>query len=83
MKVSDKQIVEWRENPVTLALKELCESKQKEIENEPISDVLVFGNPQLTQENLIKIAWRALRCATTIELLDGEWSEMELDEDEE
>jgi len=42
---------------------------------------LVFGSPQLTQERLLKNMWRSLVCATAIELLDGDWSEMELEDD--
>ena len=82
MKVSDKQIAEWQENPVTLALKEQCREKLKEIDSEPISDALVFGSPQTTQERLIKNLWRALGCTNTISLLEGDWSEMELDDEE-
>ncbi|KKM79282.1 hypothetical protein LCGC14_1351430 [marine sediment metagenome] len=80
MKVSEKQRQEWTENPVTLALKELCE---KERDDRPsLNDLLVFGNPQLTQENLLKNTWRELMWNTLIELLEGDWAEMELDDEE-
>ena len=80
MKVSERQKTEWRENPVTLALKELCE---KERDDRPsLNDCLVFGDPQLTQENVLKNSWRELMWNTLIELLEGDWADvMELDDE--
>ena len=81
MKVSDKQRQEWTRNPVTLALKELCE---KERDDRPsLNDCLIFGDPQLTQEALLKNVWRELMWNTLIELLEGDWADvMELDDEE-
>ena len=80
MKVSEQQRTEWTENPVTLVLKELCE---KERDDRPsLNDCLVFGDPQLTQENVLKNSWRELMWNTLIELLEGDWADvMELDDD--
>ena len=82
MKVSEQQRTDWVKNPVTIALRELCWGKMQEIDSEPVSDLLVFGNPQLTQEKLLKNTWRRLGCVTAIELLNGDWSEMEIDDEE-
>ena len=81
MKVSEQQRTEWTRNPVTLALKELCE---KERDDRPsLNDCLVFGDPQLTQENVLKNSWRELMWNTLIELLEGDWADvMELDDEE-
>ena len=80
MKVSEQQKQEWVENPVTLDLKELC---KKERDDRPsLNDCLVFGDPQLTQENVLKNSWRELMWDNTIELLAGDWTVVEVDDEE-
>ena len=81
MKVSDKQRQEWTRNPVTLALKELCEKEFKEIQFIVVSDCIVRGEPQLTQENLVELSCRELEWGGFIQFLEGDWSEMELDDE--
>jgi hypothetical protein len=80
--ISKKQRTEWTENPVTLALKALCEEEFKAIRNAPISDNLVRGEPELTQENLIENACRELEWAIFLDFLEGDWSELELEDDD-
>jgi len=82
MKVSERQKTEWRENPVTLALKELCVKEFSAIVNSPRSDSFIRGNPQLTQENLVENACRELEWGAFLEFLDGNWSDLELDDEE-
>ena len=53
LRISEKQIEEWTDNPVTTALKILVEQRIKAIDNTPVSDALFRGNPQTTQENLL------------------------------
>jgi len=75
--------MEWVENPVTLALKELCEQEFLSIAQAPLSNSLVRGEPELTQENLIENACRELEWSTFLDLLEGDWENLELDDDSE
>jgi hypothetical protein len=72
MKVSDKQRKDWTENPVTIALRNLCKIEFNGIVMARPSDNLIRGEPQLTQENLIEF----------IDLLEGDWEDLELDDEE-
>jgi hypothetical protein len=47
------------------------------------SDNLVRGEPVLTQENLIESATRELEWSIFIDLLSGDWAEIEEDSYEE
>ncbi len=80
MKVSEQQRQEWTENPVTLALKGLCEIEFKSIVMARPSDNLIRGEPQLTQENLIENAAQEHEWGTFLDMLDGDWSDLELDD---
>lgn len=77
MKVSDKQILEWTENPVTLALKKEAELELENIRTAPLSDNLCRGDAQRTQENLIENVTKELEFEAFIAFLDGDWSELE------
>ena len=80
--VSRDQIQEWAENPVTLALRDAAEDELQRIVQSPLSDNLCRGKPQLTQENLVENTAKELEWETFIEILDGDWSQLEGEEDE-
>ena len=83
MKVSDKQIAEWTENPVTIALKEIYVKELEDIDKGPDSDCLIRGEPQLTQENLIEKAAREFELVCVLDALNGNWDDLlELDDEE-
>lgn len=69
------------ENPVT---EELLRAVIEEIEgvNEtPISDCLVHGHPELTQENVIDLDTRRYTWDIFREILEGDWSYLEEEDD--
>jgi len=82
MKVSKEKISEWKENPVTLALKALVEDELAESKELSPSDCITRGDPQKTQENLVEIAAKELELQAFVDFLDGDWSELVEDEDE-
>jgi hypothetical protein len=43
------------------------------------TNCLIRGEPQLTQENLIESATQELEWTLFIDLLSGDWSELEID----
>lgn len=81
--MSSEQIQEWTENPVTIALRHQAESELNRITDMAPSDNLVRGEPVLTQENLIESATRELEWSIFIDLLSGDWAEIEEDSYEE
>jgi hypothetical protein len=46
------------------------------------SDNLIRGEPQLTQENLIENATQEHEWGLFIDLLEGDWEDLELDDEE-
>jgi hypothetical protein len=78
-RVSNKQIQEWTENPVTLALKDALQLGLDDIAGSSPTNCLVRGEPELTQENLIESATQELEWTLFIDLLSGDWSELEID----
>ena len=82
MKITDQQIADWAENPVTLELLDLIDEEIKEILLTPAASCLALGNPQKTQENLIKLDVLAESFATLHMALEGDWSYFEEEEDE-
>ena len=82
MKVSEQQKTEWTENPVTLALKLLLIEEFDRVGKSPVTNCLIRGEPQLTQENLIEQACRELEIYSFIHALDGNWEDWELDDNE-
>ena len=82
MKVSEQQKTEWTENPVTIALKELYELEYWRTINSPVTDNFIRGEPQLTQENLVEKACKEHEIYTMMQALEGNWSDLELDDEE-
>ena len=74
---------EWAQNQTTLALRELCVQTYDKIVSAPISDNLVFKDPQATQENLLANATLELCWGTFLNLLEGDWEDLEIDDDSE
>ena len=82
MKVSEQQKMEWVENPVTIALRELYVKEIEGILDGSDTECLVRGEPQLSQENLIEQASRELEITLFIHALHGNWDDLELDDEE-
>ncbi len=82
MKVSEQQRTEWTENPVTIALRELYWIELESVRACSVTDCMVRGNPELTQENLIEQTCRELEYVAFIACLNGDWSELEIDDEE-
>ncbi len=78
--ISKDQITDWTENPVTLALKELCEVEFKKIQNAPLSEALIRGQPQITQENLVENALKEHEWGRFIDALEGDWTDLEIED---
>ena len=74
---------EWAQNQTTLALRELCEKTYEQIVSAPLSDNLVFKDPQATQENLLANATLELCWGTFLNLLEGDWEDLEIEDDDE
>ena len=82
MQVSKNQVVEWIENPVTIALKEYVETELQETLHLKGLDAFHPFQPERTQEilanlNGMKDAWEVIRDALSVadeleELLEGE-----------
>ncbi len=81
-RVSQKQVEEWTVNPVTLALRDKVELELQDIMDEPAGDCLVHGDPNKTQENLVKLETRAHSWASIYLALGGDWSYFEELDDE-
>jgi hypothetical protein len=77
-----EQIEEWTENPVTEHLLSLINSELDAIGATPVVDCYVPGKPQETQENLVDLTARYNAWAVVIEVLQGDWSYFEDEEDE-
>ena len=84
MRISQKQLLEWSENPVTIRLKEEAEKELKEIQDTSLTDCLVSSEPQKTQENLIELEARERVWGYLSTLLEGDWTYFEdyFEEDE-
>jgi hypothetical protein len=80
LKINEQQVIDWTENPVTLALRELCERELEAIMSVPPSEYLIRDEPQRTQENVIENTTKQQEWETFIELLSGDWTEID-DED--
>jgi len=81
-RVSQEQIQDWTENPVTEALAALLVEELESIQNTPIVDTLFYGEPIKTHENLVNLQARAVAWSDLVDLLGGDWSYFEEDEDE-
>lgn len=80
--INKQQIEDWTENPVTIELRKLVEGDLEEIRDTGATDCIFRGDPQRTQENLIDLVARELDLVFFIDLLSGEWSYFEEEEDE-
>ena len=83
MQIEEKLKKEWAQNQTTLALKKLCEREFQKIVESPTSDHLVFKDPQATQENLLAYATLELCWGTFLNLLEGDWDDLEIENDSE
>jgi len=79
--ISNQQIRDWTENPVTEELLKLVEGEFESINDTNETECLVRGDPQKTQENLVELAARELEFEFFIELLKGQWEYFEEEED--
>jgi len=80
-KISKEQITDWTENPVTLAIIELCEKELDDIKDTPMTECFVPGDPTRTQENLIELEARERVWGQWVAFLQGDWSYFEEDEE--
>jgi hypothetical protein len=80
--INKQQIEDWTENPVTIELRKLVEGDLEEIRDTEATDCIFRGDPQRTQENLVDLVARELDLVFFIDLLSGEWSYFEEEEDE-
>lgn len=81
-RVSPKQVEEWTENPVTLALLgEVIGTLESSIKT-PVADVLFFGDPHKTHEAVVQLDTSGRVWLEFIEILKGDWSSLEELEDD-
>ncbi len=81
-RVSQKQILEWTENPVTLALLDKVSGELQNIMNTPAGECLVRGTPDQTHENLVRLEASAHAWAELYLALGGDWDFFEELDDE-
>ena len=81
--ITPKQIEDWSESPVTEALLEKCKEELEDIRTTTVTDCLLRGEPQKTQENIIELEARENVWASWVALLEGDWAYFEEDEEEE
>ena len=81
-RVDQKQINEWTENPVTLALLDKVSAELQNIHGTPAGECLVYGTPDQTHENLVRLEASAHAWAELYLALGGDWDFFEeLDDD--
>lgn len=76
--VSKEQVLEWLENPVTLAFKYFAQLSIEEIEGSRGLDVYIKGDPQATQENMAQLNGEYVVWQDVIEALEGEGLEEQI-----
>lgn len=81
-KVTKEQITDWTENPVTEWLATLLKGELESIQNTPIVNCLVYGEPTRTHENLIELEAREMAWRDLTALLEGDWTYFEEEDDE-
>lgn len=79
--VTQEQIDEWAENPVTQELKSLAILLMNDVDQAKLN-AYVPGDPQKTQETLAIAAGAYGVWDTLIEALEGDWSYIKIEEDE-
>lgn len=80
-KVSKEQIQEWVENQVTEALKDFLEKELDAIQQTPITNCLVYGEPHKTQENMVELEAREAATSNLVSYLSGDWTYFTEEED--
>ena len=75
------EIEEWTENPVTEALKGLLETHLQDLEQTPAEDFYHPGEPQKTQEILANLNGAIDTLKLVLDVLDGDWSYFEEEEE--
>lgn len=80
--VTQEQIDEWVESPVTVELKRLAHLNLDEIDEAKLN-AYVPGEPQKTQETLAIAAGAYGVWDTLIEVLEGDWSFIQIEEEDE
>ncbi len=80
--VNQEMIAEWSESPVTLKLLESCEQELAEVRGTTVVDCFFPGEPQKSQEVLVRLDERENFWASWVALLSGDWSYFEEEEDE-
>ena len=81
-RVNQKQIEEWTENPVTIALLDKVSDELQSIHGTPAGEMLVRGNPDMTHEKLVRLEASAHAWAELYIALGGNWDFFEeLDDD--
>jgi hypothetical protein len=78
-----EQIAEWAENPVTLELKKCFEKVLDELETRGFEQFFSPGNPQLTQEALVRRAGVISAYNDVLDALEGVWDMFEEEESDE
>ena len=81
-RVSPKQIEEWTENPVTIALLDKVSGELQNIMNTPAGECLVRGTPDQTHENLVRLEASAQAWSELYLALGGDWDFFEELDDE-
>lgn len=69
------------ENPVTEELLRAVSEEIDAIHETPVSDCLVHGQPELTQDNLVELDTRRYTWEIFKEILEGDWSYLEEEDD--
>jgi len=82
LRISEEQVLEWTENPVTVALTELCRHELHLTEATPTNECIVYGEPHKSHENLIELDARAACWREWVMFLEGDWSTLEDDSEE-
>ena len=72
-RISQDQLTEWVDNPVTVALWWLYERELNDTRSITEIDCLFRGNPQKTQERLIERAAKEDELIVIQSVLKGEW----------
>ena len=81
-RVSQKQILEWVENPVTLALRGKVAGELQKIMDRPAGECLVYGKPNETHEALVRLEASAHAWSDIYLAIGGDWDYFEELDDE-
>ena len=80
MKITEQQLREWLESPVTLALQKKCEIELGKIVGIPAEDFFIRRNAQLTQANILENVTKGVEWTAFIKILKGDWTEIDDEE---